>query len=164
MTVLLPLSGSALGIVFASTGVVTFSFSTDLSRLAFVGDLARIVFAELPCGNLLGVPRTEELKFGRLGFEAIPRGVAKEGGGILPSLVLGRGALPIAEGGLDLVCIGLSGEKKLDLLLALAGEGGIRASVSIALSESEGRELFRNVGVSGVVPGEVAAVEHVFSP
>jgi hypothetical protein len=44
------------------------------------------------------------------------------GGGIVPSLVTGLEALPIDDAGLDRVCIGLSGEKKLDLLLA--GDGG----------------------------------------
>ena len=129
-----------------------------------MGDRARIVFAELPFGNLLAlaVPRTEALKFGRLGFDPMAQGVVNEGGGIVPSRVVGREALPIDEAGRDRDCMGLSGEKKLDLLLTLAGEGGISARLAIVLSDSDGREAFR--GVMGVVPGEVAAVEHVFSP
>jgi hypothetical protein len=59
--------------------------------------------------------------------------------------------------------MGLSGEKKLDFLLRLAGEGGIWARLSIVLSDNDGRGAFLKVGVAGVVPGEVAAVEHVFS-
>lgn len=44
------------------------------------------------------------------------------GGSIVPSLVLGLEALPMDDAGLDRVCMGRSGEKKLDLLLA--GDGG----------------------------------------
>lgn len=81
----------------------------------------------------------------------------------MPSLVTGR---PIDEEGLERGRIGLSEVKKLDLLLTLAGESGIAARLSIVLSESEGRGPFLNVGVTGVtgvVPGDVAAVEQVFS-
>jgi hypothetical protein len=154
---LLPLTG-ILPTDFANIGVVV-SFSTDFNRLALVGDRARSVFAEDPA-NLLGVPRTEELRFGKLGFVLTVRGVTVGGGGIKsPSFELGLEPLPIAEGGLDRCCIGLSGEKKLDFLLTLAGEGGILARLSIVRSDSEGREFLRNVGVSGVVVGEVALVE-----
>jgi hypothetical protein len=75
-----------------------------------------------------------------------------------PSFEFGLEPLPIAEAGLDR-CIGLSGEKKLDLLLTLAGEGGMAAKLSIVLSDNEGREDLRDVGVIGVAVGEVALVE-----
>lgn len=161
--VLLPLIGILPLTVFATTGVGGCSFSTDFSRLAFVGERARIVFAEFPFGNLVGVPRIEELRFGRLGFAPRALGVANGGGAMSPSLVVGRDPLPIDEAGLELGLIGLSGEKKLDLLLELCGDGGILARLSIVLSDNEGRDVFLKVGVRGVLPGDVAAVEHVFS-
>jgi hypothetical protein len=59
--------------------------------------------------------------------------------------------------------MGLSAEKKLAFFFKLTGEGGILARLSIVLSVREGRGARFNVGVAGVVPGDVAAVEHVFS-
>jgi hypothetical protein len=129
--------------------------------LDFVGDRALTVLAEFPYANLLGVPRTDALRFGRLGFPLIVRGVG--GGGISPSFELGLELFPIADAGLERVCIGRSGEKKLDFLLWLAGEGGTEARLSIVLSDSDGREDLRNVGVMGVDAGDVALVEYVAS-
>lgn len=82
---------------------------------------------------------------------------------MMPSLVVGRDLLPMLDAGLELGRMGLSGEKKLDRLLELCGEGGILAKLSIVLSDRDGRDAFLNVGVRGVLPGDVAAVEHVFS-
>lgn len=134
--------------------------STALNVLAFVGDRARNVLeVREPGASLLGVPLTEELRIGILGFAWRARGVANGGGGIDSSRDVGRELCPKPEAGLDRDTIGLSGEKKLDWRRVLAGEGGIEARLSIVRSDKDGREVLLNVGVTGVSAGEVVAVE-----
>lgn len=48
--------------------------------------------------------------------------------------------------------MGLSGVKKLDFRLRIAGEGGIKAKLSMVRSDREGLENLRNIGSAGASP------------
>lgn len=59
---------------------------------------------------------------------------------------------PIEDSGRESGAIGLSGVKKLDFRLLIAGEGGIKAILSIVRSDKDGLEALRSTGVVGASP------------
>lgn len=59
---------------------------------------------------------------------------------------------PIEDSGRESGAIGLSGVKKLDFRLRIAGEGGIKARLSIVRSDRDGLEALCNTGVVGPSP------------